>query len=147
MSKETTYAVIIRADHHTDGRYLASCPDIPGWFATGASAEEASDAASEIVRGIVSERRTKGIAVPEVSVQTTQVVVDSSGSSQTAASLVASAPSTDAEEQAEENLPTTTLASIVARSREHHLLENDEDDQAVYLSSEPIPGRVMKSGK
>ncbi len=130
MSKGTTYAIIIRADQHAADRYLASCPDIPGWFATGTSADEASSMASEIVRGIIAERRANGVALPEASVQATQVVVDVAGAS--AASPDASAFSTSVES---EESSGSEFEPLVAHNRETPSLEEDGDDKTVFLSS------------
>lgn len=140
MSTGTAYALIIRQDQHSVGRYLASCPGIPAWFATGTSAAEASSMGAEIVRGIVTDRRANGIDLPEVSVQTSQVVVGPAGSTQPGSPPAPAASPSIPNEAAKEATPNTTLASVVARSREPRAA-----DGAVFMSSESPSGRVLKS--
>ena len=132
----TTYVVIARPDPQSAGRYLASCPDIPGWFATGGSPAEASAMGSEIVRGIVAERRANGGEVPAVNMHAVQVTVGAPAARPSAAP--------DAREsEPKPSSPNPTLASIVARSREHRPAEGGDGESTSAPSL--TQGRILKN--
>ncbi|MEP0547517.1 MAG: type II toxin-antitoxin system HicB family antitoxin [Rhodothermales bacterium] len=135
-----TYVVIARPDPQSAGRYLASCPDIPGWFATGGSPAEASAMGSEIVRGIVAERRANGGEVPAVNMHAVQVTVGTP----VAARPPAMPAAPDAREsEPKPSAPNSTLASIVARSREHRPTEGGDGESTSAPSL--TQGRILKN--
>ena len=73
MARVVTYVVLVQSDPTHPERYVASCPDLPGWTAAGASRAEAAARATEIVqlvaparaaRGEVGEPATAAVQVP-----------------------------------------------------------------------------------
>jgi predicted RNase H-like HicB family nuclease len=131
-----SYVLIVRPDPQADGRYVAVCPDIPGWYATGHSPAEASAMGAEIVRGIVSERRSSGAEVPAVHTQTVQVNVPPAPAPQ------APKPATSLSESE----GFQALAAVVAESRGARRADA-AGQYAPTPDVRPGPGRVLKSDR
>jgi predicted RNase H-like HicB family nuclease len=130
----SSYVLLVRPDAQHPDQYVALCPDIPGWFATGDSPSEASSRGAEIVRGILSERQANGTKLPAVRTQSVQV------------SATAPPPAPEQNPMAAlcESEGFQTLASVVAESRGLCRSEGG-DGQPALVSSEVRPGRVLKS--
>ena len=134
-----SYVLIVRPDPQVDGRYVALCPDIPGWYATGSSPSEASTIGTEIIRGIVAERRANGTDIPAVHTQAVPVSVAAPPASATAASPSKPPPSLS------ESDGFQALASVVAETRGAFHAERNGSQHA--SASEVQPGRVLKSDR
>jgi hypothetical protein len=66
MSSATTFVLLVAPDPSAPHLFRAWCPDLPGWYATGETQQEAADAGSEIVRALITERRSAGSDVEPV---------------------------------------------------------------------------------
>lgn len=131
-----SYVLVVRPDPQAEGRYVAVCPDIPGWYATGTSPAEASAMGAEIVRGIVSERRSSGADVPPIQTQTVQVSVP------LAPAPRAPKPATSLSESE----GFQALAAVVAESRGARRADT-AGQHAPTPDVRPGPGRVLKSDR
>lgn len=66
MSPASTFVLLVGPDPAAPDQFRAWCPDLPNWYATGQTQQDAADAGAEIVRALVAERRSNGTDVEPV---------------------------------------------------------------------------------
>lgn len=56
MSSAFSIVLLVEPDPSAPNRFRSWCPDLPNWYATGVSEQEAIDAGAQIIRGLLTMR-------------------------------------------------------------------------------------------